>query len=229
LLNVDVLYNTVLRVWRLYTFESWDIVKPYRQDATTKGVFMMFTPMGTAPCIQLFKFDPSTCMDSWAYPDEAEHELVFKNYQMLDTGSRDIASDLKKRFREAQLRLNNRSNKTLYFYSEFYIDGDTRKALYKYTPHQEIDPASPDYGLLTMERELIDPVLLPGTTILAETQEDYNYWSLDISQFPDTSLWKIRIPFSGKGYCPQMVLVSHNLEPYELLHNIWVFRQLYSR
>jgi hypothetical protein len=231
LINVDLLYNTVLRVWRVYLFESQHLVKPFRPDATTKGTFMTLTPIATKPCVQLLQFSPNplNCADSYVAPEQAAHELVFKNYQLLDTGYRALYADYKKRFREIQLKFNNRSNKTLNFHTEFSIDGDTRKSLYKYTPKQELDPQSPNYGLLTMERTLIDPSVLPGTTILGSSQADWNYWALSVSQFPETALWKIRIPVSGKGYCPRMTLVSYNLEPYELLSNTWVFRELYSR
>jgi hypothetical protein len=229
LVNIALLYNTVLRVWRLYVFESQHTVKPFKQDATTKGTFMALTSTAAVPCIQLLKFDSLDCIDSYVVPGGAVHEIYFKNYQMLDTGYREISSNIKKRFREAQLRFYNRSGAALEFYTEFYIDGDTRKTLYKYTPHHETDPTSPDYGLLTMARELVDPSILPGMTILAETEIDYNYWTLDASLFPDTALWKVRIPFSGKGYSPRMLLVSFNQQPYELLNNLWVFRQLNSR
>jgi hypothetical protein len=213
----------------MYCFESQHIVKSFRPDATTKGTYMALTPVNNAPCVQLLKFNPVTCADLYTAPDKAEHTVFFKNYQMLDTGYRDIFANLKKRFREAQFRLNNKSNKTLNFYTSFYIDGDNRKAFYKYTPHQELDPAEPGYGYISMERELVDPSILPGTTILGGTQADWNYWALDVSQFPDTTLWKIRVPFSGKGFCSRMILVSYNDEPYELLNNTWVFRQMNSR
>lgn len=227
--NIALLYNTVLRVWRIYLYESQHIVQSFKQDATTKGSFMALLPIETAPCVQFLKFNSVDCVDHYLAPEQATPDIFFKNFQMLDTGYRDINSNLKKRFREAQLKLNNRSGKSLQFYTEFFVDGDTRKMLYKYTPHHETDPANPSYGLLTMERELVDPSILPGATILGETETDYNYWALDVSQFPETDIWKIRIPFSGKGYAARMILVSYNQDPYELLNNVWVFRQLYSR
>ena len=47
---------------------------------------------------------------------------TFKNYQYIDTGFREHASDYKKRYREIQLKLNNTSQKELKFYSSFTID-----------------------------------------------------------------------------------------------------------
>ena len=37
-LHLDILYNTVSRVWKIYTFESAGYLYPYRQDATQTGV-----------------------------------------------------------------------------------------------------------------------------------------------------------------------------------------------
>jgi len=229
LLNIAVLYNTVARTWRLYLSESQHLLQPYKQDATTKGTFASIVDINSKPCIQFLRYDATDCVDRYIAKDQAEHELFFKNFQMLDTGYREIGTNLKKRFREGQLKLNNRSNRSLGFHTEFFIDGDRRKTFYKYKLHHEIDPENPNYGLITMERELVDPEILPGTTILAETEQDYDFWQLDVSPFPELSMWKIRIPFTGKGYAPRMVLVSYNQESYELLNQAWVFRQLYSR
>jgi hypothetical protein len=229
MLNVDLLYNTVLRVWRIYCFESSHIIKPFKPDATTKGTFMSLYYRNTVPCVQLLRFVTQANTDSYLTSAGLTATITFKNYQFLDTGYREISSNLKKRFREAQIKLNNRSGVTLNFYTEFYVDGDSRKVFYKYTPIQNTDPASPNYGFLTMERELIDPSILPGTTVLAETQDDLNCWTLDVTPFMEASIWKIRVPFSGKGYAPRMLLLSFNEEPYEILNNVWVYRQLYSR
>jgi hypothetical protein len=101
--------------------------------------------------------------------------------------------------------------------------------MYKYNMQQVIDPEDPDYGLIYLERELIDPTIAPGATILAETEDDESCWQLDVSAFPDVALWKVRIPVSGKGYTPRMRIVSYNELEYELLNFIWVFRTLNSR
>jgi hypothetical protein len=109
------------------------------------------------------------------------------------------------------------------------IDGDIRKPLYQYTAHQELDPANPDYGLLTLEKVPVDPFILPGSTLLSGNDTDYNCWTLDVSRFPDNLLWKVRIPVSGKGYSMKMVLISYNERNFELLNNIWIYRMLNSR
>ena len=77
--------------------------------------------------------------------------------------------------------------------------------------------------------ELIDPDLIPGTTLLAASEEDNDTWELDMSLFPEMTLWKVRIPVSGKGYTPRFLLVSRNEKAYELLNHNWVFREMYSR
>ena len=146
LLNIAVLYNTVARTWRLYLSESQHLLQPYKQDATTKGTFASIVDINSKPCIQFLRYDATDCVDRYIAKDQAEHELFFKNFQMLDTGYREIGTNLKKRFREGQLKLNNRSNRSLGFHTEFFIDGDRRKTFYKYKLHHEIDPENPNYG-----------------------------------------------------------------------------------
>jgi hypothetical protein len=99
----------------------------------------------------------------------------------------------------------------------------------KYNMVQVTDPLDPNFGLITLERVLVDPSIIPGSTILAETTDDVNCWALDISRFPDTQFWKVRIPISGKGYAPRMLFISYNEKAYELLNNSWVARQLNAR
>jgi hypothetical protein len=100
--NIAVLYNTIDRSWRFYLYESKHILKSFKQDATMKGMFMGLVPMGGRPGIQLLRFNNINCVDDYYYPEQAAHELFFKNYQMLDTGYRDIFTNIKKRFREFQ-------------------------------------------------------------------------------------------------------------------------------
>lgn len=228
-LNVCLLYNTVSRTWRMYLYESQHIITPYKPDATKKGTFMGLVPYNDYPCVQFLKFGITNGLDSYVGPDGALVEPILKNYQALDTGYRDLLSDFKKRFREAQLKINNTAKETLHFQTEFYIDGDTRRSMFRYEPIQEVDPTNPDFGVLTLERIPLDTVIVPGTTMLAEDSSQVNRWMLDYSRFPDVSVWKVRVPFSGKGYSPRMLFVSFNFESYEILNHIWVFRELYAR
>lgn len=244
--NLTMLYSTVARAWRIYTHESQHIYMPLIEDATKKGTLMSLVPLqqteGTLVGLQFLRYDNQHTLDFYIpentnlSPGEEDsievafEELhIFKNYQILDTGYRDQATDYNKRYRELQIKLNNISGESLRFHTDFFIDGEIRRRMYRYKTTHNVDPESPDYGLLSMEREFIDPTIVPGTTILAEDELDLNAWQLDVSVFPELSFWKIRIPVSGKGHTPRLRLVSHNALPYELLGVSWVFRPLYAR
>jgi hypothetical protein len=153
----------------------------------------------------------------------------FKNYQFLDTGYRKHNPEYKKRYRECQFRLNNVSQKQQHFYTAFLIDGDRRRSFMKYNLQHNIDPEDPEYGLITMVPEWVDPTIVPGVTVLGKETSDVNAWQLDVSTFPDRSLWKVRIPVSGKGYAPRLQLLSKSEQAYELLSITWVARMLNSR
>lgn len=246
-LNCTVLYNTTSRAWRLYFIESQNILVPFKQDATKKGTLMALTPIQittplgavTRPTIQFLKYNKSECSDLYIPAslllgtDDPLEKLAeikfFKNYQMIDSGYREHDSDIKKRHREVQLKINNVSQRSLNFYTDFYVDGDQRRSYAKYVEHHELDPTSPNYGTITMEREMVDPIVVPGVTILAEDENEINMWALDMSLFPDAVLWKIRIPVSGKGYAPRMRIISFNEEDYEILNISWIYRLLNSR
>jgi hypothetical protein len=92
-----------------------------------------------------------------------------------------------------------------------------------------LDPSDPEYLNIVVEKELVPRIYLPGTTILAEDENDTNAWQLDVSGFPEIFLWKVRIPISGKGLSPRMRFVSYNEELFELLNVTWVYRKLNSR
>lgn len=204
-------------------------------------------------CIQTLKYDTISAAD-WYIPPYVVHAPVleegdiaevtdvddlmkdtrtFKNYQFLDTGNREHNTDLKKRYREVQIKINNVSKQQLRFYTDFYIDGGRRQSSYKYEIQHDIDPLSPNYGLIFVERVLNEDSasigVAPGVTILAEDETQDMFWTLDNSMFPDINFWKIRIPVSGKGYTPRLIFVSANEAPYEILSNSWVFKQMYSR
>ena len=257
LLNLVLLYNTVDRTWRIYTYESQAPYYPLKQDATKASVLM-------APAYLQFKVDdaepvaevgvqflePSreTPQDLYIpsgtilYKNsgiwvadaglmqrayEALHR--FKNWQILDTGYRNTAIDYNKRYRELQFKINNVSHAALRFMTEFILDGETRISPYQYHTEHVIDPSSPSYGNIVISRTPVENLAVPGTTMLGEDPEDINAWTLSNSRFPEISYWKARFPVSGKGYTPRVRLVGRTEEKYELLGYTWVYRQLYSR
>lgn len=257
-LNVALLYNIVARNWRCYCYESQGVLVPFEQNATRKGALMNLFPVnqswltsgavletGVLPGIQFLEFDNSRQVrdvyipDNYIYdpgeigPEEIIPKLntfhFFKNYQLLDTGHREHSTDFKKRYRECQLKIHNTSQLQHKFYTEFYIDGDTRRSMSKYTMQHNTDADDPNYGLLYLQREFVDPSLIPGSTALAESEEDYNGWTLDVSTFSELAFWKVRIPISGKGYSPRLKLITISEQTYELLNISWVARTLNSR
>lgn len=236
LLNFDLVYNSVGRYWRIYLFESVRQVVPYRQDVTKSGTYLSLVQLSGKPALHTCGFDKLQPEDIML-PDDATGDTTaawrayrtFRNWQVWDTGSREHNSDFKKRYREIQLKLNNISQEQLYFHHEFTIDGERRRGMYSYHTEHNVTPGD-DYGTLTVVRELIDPSIVPGVTVLAD-QDDSNSdgWALDASLFPEMNLWKIRLPVSGKGYAPRLLLASRNEALFEMMNVNWVFRDMYSR
>lgn len=226
-LNYILLYNSLTRYWRSYMFESDTFIIPYKQDSTQRGELMSIHDKGIA----IYKYAQGNPMDLRYASDGATlmESKYFPNYQLLDTGYRELYTDYKKRFREVQLKINNTSQQQLKFYSEFLIDGTLRKDTMKYKVVHHTEPNDPKYGYLTLERELISPSVIPSTTVLAETSRDEDCWTLNSSLFPEVLFWKVRMPVSGKGYSQTLSLISLNQHDYELLCVSWIYRLLYSR
>ncbi len=227
--NIVLLYNIVTRHWRVYCYESNSIYKPYKQDATAKGELLGVVPIANKLGFAKVEYNPNaivdTCVDTSGLTQETKK---FKSYQMLDTGYREISSDYKKRFRELQIRINNKSQSDLNFYTNFVVDGDMRLDHVEYETVHNIDPSNPDYGTITVQRKFINSEYVPGSTTLNEAGHT-NGWKMDMSVFPDVTLWKVRIPVSGKGYNPRMLIISLNQKPYEIISTAYVYRTLYSR
>lgn len=226
-LNYVLLYNSLTRYWRVYTYESDTFIVPYKQDSTQRGELMSIHPNGIA----LYKYALGTPEDLRYSSDGANliKSKYFPNYQLLDTGYRELYTDYKKRFREVQLKINNNSQQQLKFYSNFCIDGSLRKNNTSYKVVHHTDKSDAQYGYLTLERELIEPSVIPGTTVLGTNTNDTDSWLLDNSLFPEVLFWKIRIPVSGKGYSQRYTIVSLNQYDYEILSVSWIYRILNSR
>jgi len=247
-INVMLLYNTISRAWRVHTVESQSVLTPFQQDMTKAGVWMEITKVlvadKTYPVVQFIEKDGVDRSDLYI-PEEIEYSSastflseieatnktsrLFHNYQFWDTGYRDQLNSNKKRYRELNFLFNNTSTTSLKFYTDFFLDGEQRYNMFKYDVHQELDPDNPNYGMISLERVLLDPTILPGETILAEGESDWGSWALDNSGFPEMRLWKIRMIISGKGYNPRMRFVSQNEVSYEILNMGWVYRMMNAR
>jgi hypothetical protein len=134
------------------------------------------------------------------------------------------------------------------------VDGSLRKDLQHYNPRLISDPTTgeqyvvvertldtsvnsmifaPAYITTRIERVLVPERMLQDNgeltpTTLAEN-EDPDRWVLNQSAFPGRTLWKIRMPISGKGYTPRAILLSTNEAEYEILGNAWVYRTMHAR
>ena len=243
-LNFCLVYNTDDRTWRTQLFESQSIYTMCKLDATTDGTLATLTEtqkyvgkeLARALLIQFITRDSTDPKDFYIPKDiaiSAESNLQdtfdavhkYLNYQYLDTGYRSLGEvNTKKRHREIQLRINNKSKELLQFGTSFYIDGDDRKNMYKYEIEQDLDESSKSYGVINVVPVLQLDTQVASQTILGELKEDINAWSLGQSQFPEVPLNKIRIAVSGKGYHNKLKLLSINEKDYELLGLCWVFK-----
>lgn len=252
-LYVQLIYDTEVRTWSMRMFEAAHMLHPSHADAITQDKFIDVTPAlnGYQLVIQYYKF--KELMDATAqYITDTNYTQMspklIRNYQYLDTGNREINTELKKRFREFQFKIKNSTMTNLGFFTSFLIDGSLRKDLQKYSPRLILDPVTNE-GLVVVERTLdtatmtynttrVERILVPErmlqddgellhTTLGAE--EDPDCWVLNQSAFPGRTLWKVRMPISGKGYTPRTIFLSTNEASYELLGHSWVYRTMNAR
>ena len=243
--NLDVIYDTVNRTWRVYTYGSSARLVPHNTSSTQDTMFVSKFQFGVdnkhtgvqhlawsveREDMYLQNNDARLAADDeYIVVSEDQKQSITGNRQLIDTGYREHASNFKKRYRELQFIINNISLNALQFYVSFLIDGALRKSWYGYEIVQDTDPTSPTYGVISVHRVLLPSVsntsgapVTPSTTVL-------DNWVLDMSAFPDNGYWKCRVAVSGKGYVPRMLINSPNAKIFELLNISWVYRTLYSR
>lgn len=103
-LHFDLLYNTVSRTWRIYTFEAPHYLFPYKQDATKRGVLATTSLFECVPTedslddytrfarnIQLFTFDKLVLQDFYI-PEKTS--IVYRSYITNSDGHIKEACDL---------------------------------------------------------------------------------------------------------------------------------------
>ena len=238
-LTLSLLYNTVNRTWRIYTFESEQLIVPLLKDATNKGLYGSILITNGSVGLQFLSYssDNTDKYIKQAEPKGPEDATVFKNWQYYDSGNLDQNSDMKKRFREYQFKVNNISKSFIEFYSGFYLDKNTRTYEIAYTQEVLTDDVNKESTVVidsipyhaTQENPLSENISEEALDKLKYKYTKFGTWKLGTSQFPNTKNYKIRIPTSGKGYLPRMILISYNDKNYELLSCATVYRQLYSR
>ena len=244
--NLDVIYDTVNRTWRVYTYGSSARLVPHNTSSTQDTMFVSKFQFGVdnkhtgvqhlawsvkREDLYLQNNDSRLAVDGDENikPSDNQKQSIIGNRQLIDTGYREHASNFKKRYRELQFTINNISLNALQFYVSFLIDGALRKSWYGYEIVQDTDPTSLTYGVISVHRVLLPGVsntsgapVTPSTTVLDD-------WVLGMSAFPDNGYWKCRTTVSGKGYVPRMLINSPNAKIFELLNISWVYRTLYSR
>lgn len=217
-INIDLIYNSVVRYWKLNIYESNSFIMPNANNATQPGRFCSLCFDNYVPVVQYLKFDETNNEDCYYNSSSIlTNSTRFKNYQYLDTGFREHNTQLKKRYRELQFNIENPAGSSLKLYTGFFIDNDARRSYFKYVPYIDVDT-----NTILINQELADPIEVPSYTYL-------DTWELDYSVFPADVLPKIRIPVSGKGYAPRLIFVSYNEKPFLLQQMSWVYRTLNSR
>lgn len=218
-LNFCLLYNTIQRNWRIYIYETAALIQPVTFDATDKSLYGMLTDT----TYETYKFKQDVAQDAMG--------TVFKNYQLYDSGYRDQEYNIKKRYRELQLIIYNRSLKNLKFGTGFFIDGGTHRALYKMETLIKALSAAEYNTTYTGTEQHVELVInhtfdniaeVPGATVLGT-------WLIDQSVFPEQTVYKVRFPVAGKGYSPRVLLVNKDELQHNILNTSYVYRSLYSR
>lgn len=251
--HFDLIYNTVDRTWRIYTYQTAHKIFPYQYDASRSGVFAFtdtyqFDSAYYARNIQLLKFDNLNSKDFYIPSDyvesilsnyleglrtlvlSSEEQYYFRNYQFLDTGYRNDAYHRNKRYRELQFQLNNLDFRKLQFGLDFLLDGEKRKTFVYYSTEQVVDTTNDNYGLVYIEPVPIMNIPEDELNLIPdEIAFRANHWTLDESLFPEVNLWKVRVAVSGKGMTPRVRLASYNESRFEVNSINWVYRVMYMR
>ena len=251
---VQLIYDTELRTWTMKMFSTAHMLYASHIDAVQQNRFIDLVPTTVDPnqlYIQYYKFEGYNDISVQRIIENdivVYLQAIIKNYQYLDTGNREINTELKKRFREFQFKIKNNTATNLGFYTSFLIDGSVRRDLQKYQPRllldeatgeatvvveRVLDPDTMSYKTTRIERIIIpermlqDEGVLTPTTLAEETDADR--WILNQSAFPGRTLCKIRMPISGKGLSPRVILLSTNEQNFEILGHCWVYRTMHSR
>lgn len=171
-LYVQLIYDTDIRTWTMRVFEAAHMLYASHADAIQQDRFIDVTPAQTDAqlVLQYYQFQ-DYADESIQYVSETDTvyvDRIVKNYQYLDTGNREINTELKKRFREFQFKIKNNTATNLGFYTSFLIDGSIRKDLQRYEPRFILDPIT---GEATV---IVDRVVDPNALVVFERTLDPN-------------------------------------------------------
>lgn len=225
--DISLNYDTVLRAWTVYTWETTvyrDCI--FKSTVTGENILIHLFNVGDGThgtdkvYVSLIQADSQRPADDIELVDG--NKCTFGNWQLISTGYRDFAEDFKKRFREVQFCVNLYSTAVLKFNTAFVVDDVEKVPMYKHVVSQITDKNDPNYGVIFIDRELYNEIGTPNIS-------DFNDWEFDTAIFPDITMHKIRYKVSGKGYGGAVKILSKNEVPFELLHINWVYRIMFAR
>ena len=147
---------------------------------------------------------------------------TFSNKQFLDTGYRDAALFINKRYRELQLQINNFDDVDMEFGMDFDIAGEPRGTRFKYETSQVIDEIDQDEAIVYLDA-------IPYMPVNVEDIDKSNLWTIHNSLTPNIDLYKVRASISGKGPAPRMRLYTRKQFNYQLLGLNWIYREMNMR
>ena len=251
---VQLRYNIDLYSWTVYMFElHGSDVRPVYHANTKTLYYDTYHVLGDGGTRQLLSSrcvqDIQNVKDECKVPTGVDPlKYIMKNYQYFDTGNREINSDIRKRFREWQLKFVNPEVTTLQFYTNFYIDNRLRNTFQgletstkstadgdgfevivneTYTPNATYVPNAriASGAILTSPDPDAEDLTKPSSSTILD---NVDAWEIGLSSFDTVPFIKVRKPVSGKGYTPRLVIFSFNEKRWELLNCTWVYRIMTS-
>lgn len=251
---VQLRYNIDLYSWTVYMFElHGSDVRPVYHANTKTLYYDTYRVLGDGDTRQLLSFrcvqDIQNVKDECKVPTGVDPlKYIMKNYQYFDTGNREINSDIRKRFREWQLKFVNPEVTTLQFYTNFYIDNRLRNTFQGLETSTKSTADGDGFEVIINETYTPNATYVPNVriasgAILASPDPDaedltkpsssvildnVDAWEIGLSSFDTVPFIKVRKPVSGKGYTPRLVIFSFNEKRWELLNCTWAYRIMTS-
>lgn len=232
---VQLRYNIDLYSWTVYMFElHGSDVRPVYHANTKTLYYDTYRVLGDGDTRQLLSFrcvqDIQNIKDECKVPTGVDPlKYIMKNYQYLDTGNREINTDIQKRFREWQLKFVNPEATLLQFYTNFYIDNRLRDTFQQLSGYSK--PVEDGAGFEYVLNEIYNPNLhIAASATLGENSTFLpgDVWELGLSNLDTVPYVKVRKPVSGKGYTPRLVLYTFDEKNWELFNMTWVYRTMTS-
>lgn len=232
---VQFRYNIDLYSWTVYMFElHGSDVRPVYHANTKTLYYDTYRVLGDGDTKQLLSFrcvqDTQNIKDECKAPTGVTPpKYIMKNYQYLDTGNREINTDIQKRFREWQLKFVNPEATLLQFYTNFYIDNRLRDTFQQLSGYSKSVENGTGFEYVLSETYNPNLHIAAGATLGANsTFIPGDVWELGLSNLDTVPYVKVRKPVSGKGYTPRLVLYTFDEKNWELFNITWVYRTMTS-